>query len=327
MEYDVVSGVSVGSINSLAMFLFDIGQEQNATDYLTTLWEHLKSSDVYENWNIGIIQGLIKESGVYNNQPLSDLLHKLFNDVEPGIGRKRMINVAAAEVNTGSYFVFTEKNSSDIVKSVVSSASIPFIFPHQVWPALNMTFMDGGTEWNTNLVSAVRRCREQGFDDSQVTIDILMCNDLELDKDYKDNALSNYFRFRDIRQYYQALADISTFKKAFPEVNYRYFAMPSTALKGGLKLLDFTNSTHTWAEQLIGRHDGANIIELGEGKSFERFDEYIQETELKKEFKTAGSFVHHNVNEKSKQTSINDSKPFTKKDDQNSSDDKNIAFI
>ena len=35
--------------------------------------------------------------------------------------------------------------------------------------------MDGGTVWNTNLVSAVDRCLEQVDDESQIIIDIALC--------------------------------------------------------------------------------------------------------------------------------------------------------
>ena len=36
--------------------------------------------------------------------------------------------------------------------------------------------MDGGTVWNTNLVSAVERCREIVEDDSQITLDVIVCD-------------------------------------------------------------------------------------------------------------------------------------------------------
>jgi len=36
--------------------------------------------------------------------------------------------------------------------------------------------MDGGTVWNTNLVSAVERCREIVDDDSQITLDVIVCD-------------------------------------------------------------------------------------------------------------------------------------------------------
>ena len=51
-----------------------------------------------------------------------------------------------------------------MIAGVVSSASIPFVFPHRYID--NKVLMDGGTVWNTNLVSAVDRCLELVDDES-----------------------------------------------------------------------------------------------------------------------------------------------------------------
>jgi predicted acylesterase/phospholipase RssA len=53
---------------------------------------------------------------------------------------KRKYVFTAAEVNSGSYVKFTEADYSSIemiVKEVVSSASIPFVFPNQRWHNTN----------------------------------------------------------------------------------------------------------------------------------------------------------------------------------------------
>lgn len=46
----------------------------------------------------------------------------------------------------------------------MASTLIPAVFPHDNWNGAAL--MDGGTVWNTNLVDAVMRCREQVDDDS-----------------------------------------------------------------------------------------------------------------------------------------------------------------
>jgi len=69
----------------------------------------------------------------------------------------RKLTVASANVNTGAYTLFDEKDP-EIVKAILSSASIPFIFPHQHWDDRGLVMMDGGTVWGINLVSAVQRC-------------------------------------------------------------------------------------------------------------------------------------------------------------------------
>ena len=46
------------------------------------------------------------------------------------------------------------ESSSDIVKVVVSSGSMPAAFPPQIWPDGTIC-IDGGTVWDVNLVSAI----------------------------------------------------------------------------------------------------------------------------------------------------------------------------
>lgn len=68
---------------------------------------------------------------------------------------KRKVVVSSVDVNTGDYVTFSEANSlpEELPQRFLSSASIPFVFPHQ--HIGDRILMDGGTVWNTNLVSAV----------------------------------------------------------------------------------------------------------------------------------------------------------------------------
>jgi hypothetical protein len=40
--------------------------------------------------------------------------------------------------------------------------------------------MDGGTVWNTNIVTAADKCRELVDDDSQIIMDIVLTGDHEM---------------------------------------------------------------------------------------------------------------------------------------------------
>ena len=57
--------------------------------------------------------------------------------------------------------------------------------------------MDGGTVYNTNLVSAVNRCKEiVGDDESKIILDIVVCSSYDLPAwTETKNAMSNYLRF------------------------------------------------------------------------------------------------------------------------------------
>ena len=76
------------------------------------------------------------------------------------------------------------ETTSDPAKAIISSASIPGVFPHRVWPKLgpngeDVVCMDGGAVGNTNLVSAIERCREQVDDDSEIILDVIRCQGSE----------------------------------------------------------------------------------------------------------------------------------------------------
>lgn len=85
--------------------------------------------------------------------------------------------VSCVDVENGNYVVFNETVSNP-TKAVVSSASIPFVFPHQTWPD-NVICMDGGTVWNTNLATAIQRCEELVDDHSQIIVDVIICTDFQ----------------------------------------------------------------------------------------------------------------------------------------------------
>ena len=77
-EWDVISGVSAGSINALAISVQPIGQEKSMSEWLSNLWRNLKSSDVFSDWGLGgKARGLAMEGGVLNNAPLLAFLQNI----------------------------------------------------------------------------------------------------------------------------------------------------------------------------------------------------------------------------------------------------------
>jgi hypothetical protein len=189
---------------------------------------------------------------------------------------KRKMVVASVDANTGSYHTFNE-TIDDPMKAILSSASIPFVFPNQKWDSLNpkMVGMDGGTVYNTNLVSTVQRCREKVDDDSKITIDILVCFGYTIDSSFSSsgNTIDNFLRYMNIKEYNSNMEDVLGFMRAFPDVNFRYYVQPSQPLPT-LKMLDANNQTSTFPMQIQGRLDGENAIKSGEGFMFNKFLEW-----------------------------------------------------
>lgn len=187
---------------------------------------------------------------------------------------KRKLVVSSVDANSGNYIQWDEK-SSDPMKGVLSSAAIPFVFPDQDWDGGKTVAIDGGSAWNTNLVSSIKRCREQVDDDSQITIDVVSCFAHDESVKYKKdgNTIHNFLRYKDIKDYYSGMDDILEFQRAFPDVNYRYYVAPSKPLPT-LKMLDVMNKTSTYPMQMQGRLDGENAIKSGEGFIFDQLKDY-----------------------------------------------------
>ena len=79
---------------------------------------------------------------------------------------KRKIVLAAVDADTGEFVTFTEEDTSasEMREVCLASCAMPFFFPlHQI---NGRNLIDGGSVWNTNVISAVERCREQVSDDS-----------------------------------------------------------------------------------------------------------------------------------------------------------------
>ena len=68
--YDVVSGISAGSINAMAMAGTPVGTEKVVFQVISDLWKNLHTSDVWKNWTIPIVEGFFNKAGLVNNAPL-----------------------------------------------------------------------------------------------------------------------------------------------------------------------------------------------------------------------------------------------------------------
>lgn len=77
--------------------------------------------------------------------------------------------------------------------------------------------------------------------------------------------------------------DILEFRRAFPDVNFRYYFEPEEgSLTSGKDELKFDNST-TYPMQEIGRRDAQKMLDLGEGLGFKLLEEYHTSGDLKSE--------------------------------------------
>ena len=205
----------------------------------------MTTSKVFKNWLPGgVVQGVLKESGIFDDSPLYHLLIEKVGSL--GGQAVRRLVLACADVKTGRYTTFDEK-MDDLPRAAVSSASIPAAFPNQQWPDYGdgVICMDGGTVWNINVASAVQRCREVVKDDRKIVIDIIMCDSQQtLDWKPTRSVVDTIQQYKKIHSYATSSNNLAEIMQAFPKVDWRYLVAPSEDLPGSF--IGFENKTVTW---------------------------------------------------------------------------------
>ena len=120
----------------------------------------------------------------------------------------------------------------------MSSASIPLVFPPTQIGTHNL--VDGGAFTNLDMSEAILKCREKGYKDEDMIVDVVMCFDkvVKVDPwDMKDakykNAYELYKRHEAFRDFYYYYEDVTRVVRGYPKVNFRHLVSPSTDLGGG----------------------------------------------------------------------------------------------
>lgn len=80
IAYDVIEGVSIGSINAAALAGFEKGDEKSGIDFLQDLWLNLPAKDFWENWStLGPIESLWRPA-LIDNSKMRNKLHEIFDN-------------------------------------------------------------------------------------------------------------------------------------------------------------------------------------------------------------------------------------------------------
>jgi len=64
MSYDVVVGVSAGSMNVFSLSVFEPTDVANTAEFMWNLWHSIPNYSLYEEWPYRYLQGLFFEKGV-----------------------------------------------------------------------------------------------------------------------------------------------------------------------------------------------------------------------------------------------------------------------
>ena len=303
-RYDVITGISVGSINAAALSIYEIGKEKEASEFIIKTWREITGKNtIYKNWWLGPLYGLLYKSGIYDTNPLMNFLTAHINDKKV----QRQIVIGATDIQNTTYVTWDESdflnNSENLVKAVLASAAFPVIFPTR--DVDDLSYIDGGVKNNVDISSGINKCLDLGYEEKEIIVDIILCSakDKLQEIDKKDlHPIQILMRVIEIFSYDNSMKDVESVPINFPYVNVRYIVYPSKKLPSSLLPLVFKpEDIETMIN--IGIQDGFDVInnytEEGNGMKVitesrqNRIDEnrkrnrkHKKENEIKREIKS-----------------------------------------
>ena len=177
--WDLITGVSAGSINAGYLSTIDKNEEIDNIDVFKNLWCGIKNNDVF-NPEL-FLNGL----SMFNTNKYKYIMETIFKDRK--IVRPVMIN--ATSLNTSTSKIFTEKDIEKygFIDIIMSSSSIPVLFPP--YRFLNDFFIDGGFSSNIVLDEAIKYSLNH-FPDEEVEIDVIICGHFIDEEVISENELT-----------------------------------------------------------------------------------------------------------------------------------------
>ena len=226
-SYNFVVGTSAGAMNSLMMSQYPTGQEKQAVDFMQNLWFNINNSAVFQSWSGGIVDGLLYRPGLFDDSPLKRTMHGYIQTT-----LQRNISVGTCDLQDGTFYNFDQTIGLDnMVEATVCSASIPAFFPFQNFGGKQ--FIDGGTDYSIDIFTAVDKCLQVTPNQEEITVDMISCHHYHLQEESTDyKTFDVYSRTNSIKSYDKGMYELYYAFEAYPNVNFRYYVMPSTGLEG-----------------------------------------------------------------------------------------------
>lgn len=273
-QYDVLTGVSIGALNGLALAQYPIGQEMAAIDNLVNGWEIATQRNVIKSWPGGLLEGLFFQPSLFDNDPEIDFLNNWIKTTP----NKRRVTVVVTDFSTGEKVTFSEKDWPNddeadrqmAINAALWSSSVPIFFKYRNYQ--DRTFIDGG--WSgegLDVEDAIFRCREIVDSDEQITVDVLFATNISFSEVTKNDfsAFQIYQRQKSVQSFGSSTRAYSSGVDAYPKVNYRYVMIASQKLPDQNLPLDFKHENIEFMLAL-GVQDAIKALAEGPGVSAKR---------------------------------------------------------
>ena len=258
VEWNVVSGISTGALNTCGCAQFPLGREKEMAAFLAATWRSINGSEsTYTKWPYGYTEALLFRPSLYDSSPLHAFIasHWLY-------GIHRNFTIAATDFNNATLRVFTsEMEAKEVPEAVMSSAAPPFFFPPRHYEGT--IYVDGGCLVNLDIASPINFCLKSGFSVADIVVDMVFLTASRLSKPPERwNPMNVHSRVKEIRQFDTQTWFAYYAQTAFPEVDFRYTLIPSREMQGGEIPLDFTKE-NIEAEMELGELDAKTVVSKG----------------------------------------------------------------
>jgi len=164
-DYEILTGISVGAINTTYLSQYPVGQGKQGYQALKALWDTVTPRKVKKNWfPFCQLEALWKPS-VYNSEPLQKWIRSGL-DTEKVLASGKLLRIVAVSWDTGEARVISQ-DDSQLADWVIASSAFPVMLSPiridgQLWA-------DGGLRSVTPLGEAIRA--------GATEIDVIMCSD------------------------------------------------------------------------------------------------------------------------------------------------------
>jgi len=257
-SYRIISGISIGAINACSCAGFEVGDERNMALHVQGTWNGITSRKIiYSIWRGDLFWALFFRPAAINNAAELKYIQERTGDQI-----KRNISVAATNYNTSIYTNFNETLGPEYLPTACfASGAFPGAFP-PVW-FLDEWWCDGAVTANLNAFIAVDRCREYGFEDKDIVMDLLYDETSGGPPDLKvSNTRELMNRIVRVQKFFTTFWYISQTMNNFPDVDFRYMVVPTQPLPFPLSL----DQKSIQFEISLGYNDTVNLIKLQKGE-------------------------------------------------------------
>ena len=105
--WDMHTGISAGSINTIGLIGWEPEQTVEAAEYLSNMWASVDNDDVYKVWvgsgESGFVRSCLTHISCVDTSPALEWLTGKLDDFT---GVKRRFSVSAGDVSTGEFVTF-----------------------------------------------------------------------------------------------------------------------------------------------------------------------------------------------------------------------------